>query len=66
MSGDKKYLDLSNDIDDFKYAVDGMDRTKAGMKVFGKSLFNVGKYAVKEVLPEMAKRAEEQKKKENK
>lgn len=66
MSEEKKYIDLSNDIEDFKNGFDGIEKAKAGFKILGKSLFNVGKFAVTEVLPEMAKRVEEEKAKRDK
>lgn len=66
MSDDKKYLSLSDDIDDFKNGYDGMEKAKAGFKILGKSIFNIGKFTVTEALPEMARRVEEEKSKRNK
>lgn len=66
MSDEKKYLSLSDDIEDFKNGYDGMEKAKAGFKILGKSIFNIGKYTVTEALPEMARRVEEENSKRGK
>jgi hypothetical protein len=61
-----KYLNMSDDLEDLKHGFDGIEKTKAGLKIFGKSIFNIGKYAATEVLPEMTRRAEEERNKDKK
>jgi hypothetical protein len=50
---DSKYSSLSNDIDDFRHSSGVGSKSMAGAKVLAKSLFNVGVFAVTEVLPGM-------------
>ncbi|WP_286715657.1 hypothetical protein [Marinobacter sp. tcs-11] len=51
MSKDKKeseYLNVSDDLFDARY---GPEKVKSSFKALGKGLFNVGKFAKKEILP---------------
>lgn len=61
-----KYLSLSDNIDEFRYSDGAVDKSLAGLKIVGKSLFNVGKFAFSEVLPKamdhMEKESEKYKK----
>jgi len=55
------YLELKEDwecLTGRNYDSTGI-RAVAGLKIFGKSLFNVGKFALTEVLPGMAKISKE-------
>jgi hypothetical protein len=63
---DRKYLNLSQDLDDLRFGFGAKEKTVAGLKLFGKSLFNVAKFTVTEALPEMNKRMEEEIKKKGK
>ncbi|MBK1693456.1 hypothetical protein CKO09_01710 [Chromatium weissei] len=54
MSDEKEgasYLRLSDDFDQLRYGFDGTDKMKGGLKLVGKSIFNIGKFALTEVLP---------------
>ena len=57
-----KYLKLSEDIDDIKYG-NSKEKATASIKILGKSIFNIAKYAVSDVLPAMIERSEQEKKK---
>jgi hypothetical protein len=57
------YFKMSNALDDFNYSFGAKEKTVAGLKLFGKGIFNVARYATTEVLPEVARRAEEEKNK---
>jgi hypothetical protein len=48
---DKKYLSLANEIDDLRYGLGAKDKSIAGLKLVGKSLFNVTKLIFSEILP---------------
>lgn len=50
---DKKsnYFDMGNAVDDLKYSYGAGEKAKSALKLFGKSLFNVGAFAVTEVIP---------------
>ncbi|QIR16350.1 hypothetical protein [Shewanella aestuarii] len=48
-----KYFKIGDDIDDVRYGFGAGQRLKSGLKVFGKSVANVGVFAVTEVLPAM-------------
>jgi len=63
---DKKYLSLSKDFDDLRFGFGAKEKTVAGLKLFGKGLFNMAKFTVTEALPEMNKRMEEELKKKQK
>lgn len=52
-----KYMSVSDSIDEFKSADSTSKKAAAGVKIFGKSLFNVGRFAVTEVLPEFLEAA---------
>lgn len=56
-----EYMKVSDEIDDLRFG-DGKERAKAGLKILGKSMFNVGKFVAKEVLPALAEKAEEKRK----
>jgi hypothetical protein len=53
--GDEKkssYFNMSEAVDEFNHGSYGAgEKTVAGLKIFGKGLFNVARYAVAEVLP---------------
>ena len=51
---DSKYLKLSDDFDQLKNGFDGLDKVAGGAKLLGKGLFNIGKFALTEVLPKVA------------
>ncbi|MEI6706343.1 MAG: hypothetical protein WCK96_04305 [Methylococcales bacterium] len=48
------YLKLSGDFDQLKHGHDGIDKAAGGIKLLGKGLFNIGKFALTEVLPKVA------------
>lgn len=52
------YLKLSDDFDQLKNGYDGLDKVAGGAKLVGKGLFNIGKFALTEILPKMAEQAE--------
>ncbi len=54
---DGKYMSVKDSIDDFKYAFDAREKATAGAKIVGKSLFNVGRFALAELLPSMLETA---------
>jgi len=54
------YLSLSQDLDDLRYGYGAKEKTFAGLKLLGKGLFNVAKFTVKEGLPAVNKRLEDQ------
>jgi len=69
MSDDKEseYYSISEAIDNFTIESFGAkEKTISGLKLFGKGIFNVGKYAAKEALPAMVKQVEKEKSKQNK
>jgi len=45
---DDEYYSLSEAYDDMKYSFGAKDKAVAGLKLFGKGLFNTGKYLFKE------------------
>ena len=49
---DEGYLSVSDEMFDIQYGSGGA-RVKAGFKALGKGIFNVGRFAVKEVVPKM-------------
>ncbi|MFL9865855.1 hypothetical protein PQR67_16895 [Paraburkholderia fungorum] len=51
---DDKYLSLSEDWSELVDGYGAKERSIAGLKLFGKSIFNVGKFAITEALPKMA------------
>lgn len=51
MSDDDKYYSLSNDMDDLRFGLGAKDKTIAGAKIFGKSIFNVGKFVFTSAIP---------------
>jgi hypothetical protein len=55
---DSGYLKLSDDFDQLRHGLDGIDKAAGGLKMLGKGLFNVGKFAFSEVLPKMVEQAE--------
>lgn len=57
-----KYLDLSADIDEMKYGSGG-EKAVAGLKIFGKGIFNTFKFVGKEVVPKMSEVIEREKSK---
>mgnify|MGYP007087627617 CR=1 FL=1 len=62
-----KYLSLKESVDEFKDADNAGGKALAGAKIVGKSLFNIGRFAVAEALPsfleQTAKQAEKSMKK---
>jgi len=56
MSDDNKsgYFKMSDALDDLTMSFGAKDKAVAGLKLFGKGIFNVGKFAVAEVLPTAA------------
>lgn len=54
MSKKSGYFKMSNALDDFNYSFGAKEKAAAGLKLFGKGLFNVARYTVTEVLPEVA------------
>jgi hypothetical protein len=65
MSDEKKpdYYDMSEAIDDIRHGSYGAkEKTVAGIKLFAKGIFNVGKYIVINGPDAVAKAAEKQKK----
>ena len=58
---ESRYLKLADDFEQLRYGFDGIEKAKGGLKLLGKGLFNVGKYAVIEVLPKMAEEAAKRK-----
>lgn len=57
--GKGSYYDWGETIDDIKKANGAGETAVAGAKWAGKSLFNIGKFAVAEVLPGLSKAAAE-------
>lgn len=47
----KDYYSPKEAIDDLRYADGAGEKAVAGVKLIGKSLFNIGKFGVKELLP---------------
>lgn len=60
--GDKKYLSLSEDWSDLVDGYGAKERSIAGLKLLGKSIFNVGKFTFTEALPKIAEEAAKNKK----
>ncbi|MEK6368028.1 MAG: hypothetical protein V4803_16685 [Burkholderia gladioli] len=54
MENDDKYLSLSEDWSGLVHGYGAKERSVAGLKLLGKSIFNVGRYAFTEALPKMA------------
>lgn len=53
---DKKYFELSEDWEQLTSSYSsGEERTKAGLKIIGKTAFNIGRFSLTEVLPGMVK-----------
>ena len=65
MSEDNKssYFKRSKALDEFNDGFGAKEKPVAGLKLFGKGIFNVAKYATTEVLPSVARRTEEEKNK---
>jgi len=65
MSDDEKsgYFKMSKAFDEFNDGFDAKEKAAAGLKLFGKGLFNVAKYAVTEALPKYAELVEKEKNK---
>lgn len=57
------YFKMSDAVDDVKYAFDAKDTAIAAAKLVGKGVFNVGRFAVVDVIPgvigQMAKKVDE-------
>ena len=52
------YFDISKAVDEYRYdSIGGVEKTGAALKILGKGLFNVAKFAVKEALPAVAEQA---------
>jgi hypothetical protein len=51
---DDKYLSLSEDWSELVDGYGAKERSIAGLKLLGKSIFNVGKFTLTEALPRMA------------
>ncbi|WP_143189342.1 hypothetical protein [Paraburkholderia lycopersici] len=54
---DDEYLSLSEDWSELVDGYGAKERSIAGLKLLGKSIFNVGKFTFTEALPKMAERA---------
>lgn len=53
-----RYFDMTKAIDEFSHGSFGAkDKAVAGLKILGKGLFNVTKYAASEILPAVAEQA---------
>lgn len=63
---EKKYLSLSQDLDDLRFGFGAKEKAVAGLRLFGKGLLNVAKFTVTEAMPEMNKRMAEELKKRQK
>lgn len=50
-----KYFELGDAVDDIKYATGAKDTALSALTLFGKGIFNVGCFAVTEVVPAVAK-----------
>lgn len=48
------YFSIGNAVDDLRYSNGAGEKAKSALKLFGKSLFNVGAFAVTEALPKVA------------
>lgn len=59
----KKYLTISKEIGELRDGMGFKSKSIAGAKIFAKSAFNIGKFIVTELPPEIekAKKREEQK-----
>ncbi|KVE75810.1 hypothetical protein WI98_11930 [Burkholderia vietnamiensis] len=53
-SDDDKYLSLSEDWSELVDGYGAKERSVAGLKILGKSIFNIGKFAFTEALPKIA------------
>ena len=51
MSEEEKYYKLSSDFDDLRHGYGAKEKTVAGVKLFGKSIFNVTKYVFTTAIP---------------
>ncbi|MBR7901172.1 MULTISPECIES: hypothetical protein [Burkholderia cepacia complex] len=51
-----KYLSLSEDWSELMDGYSAKERSIAGLKLLGKSIFNVGKFTLTEALPKMAEK----------
>lgn len=49
------YFKIGSAVDDVKYAFGAKETTLATLKLFGKSAFNIGRFAVAEVIPSAVK-----------
>jgi len=47
----EKYLSLSGDLDELRYGGSATDKSIAGLKLIGKSLFNATKFTFSEAVP---------------
>lgn len=61
MSEEKSsYFDMSKALDEFNHESFGAkEKAASGLKMFGKGLFNVGKFAIAEALPAIIKQSAE-------
>lgn len=57
-----KYLNLSDDWSELVDGYGAKEKSVAGLKLLGKSVFNVGKFAFTELLPKVAEEAAKHKK----
>ena len=48
---ENKYFKIGEAIDDIGYASGAKDKTIASLKLFGKGVFNIGKFAATEIFP---------------
>ena len=62
MSNKEKYFSISEAVEDISSSFGAKETATASLKLFGKGIFNVTKYATTEILPEIVKRAKENKK----
>jgi hypothetical protein len=60
------YLELSDDFDQLINGSGGLNKTAGGLKILGKGLFNVGRFAFTEVLPILVQMNEQAQKNKNK
>lgn len=59
MSKKEKYLNLSSDFDDLRHGYGAKEKTVAGAKLFGKSIFNVTKFVFTSAIPAFNEKSKE-------
>lgn len=53
---EEKYLSLSGDLDEFRHGFGAQDKAIAGVKILGKSAFNVTKFIFTSAIPDATER----------